>query len=84
MASAKVAISLPEDLLRLVDHECRLRGISRSEFLRAAVLELFSRQEERAAVATYVAGYKSDPEDDEEIRVALETASAALVQETWE
>jgi Arc/MetJ-type ribon-helix-helix transcriptional regulator len=84
MASAKVAISLPEQLLRVVDHECRARGISRSEFLREAVLELFARQEERSAVATYLAGYERDPEDDEEIRAALTIASAGLAQETWE
>jgi metal-responsive CopG/Arc/MetJ family transcriptional regulator len=84
MASSKVAISLPEQLLRLVDVECRSRGVSRSEFFRVAVEELFHRQEERKAVGSYVAGYERDPESEEEIREALAAAAAAVTEEPWE
>lgn len=84
MASSKVAISLPEPLLRLVDLECRSRGISRSEFFRIAVDELFQRRRERDAARSYVAGYERDPEDEEEIREALATALAGVVEEPWE
>lgn len=84
MATSKVAISLSEELLRLVDRERRSRGMSRSEFFRVAVEELFHRQQERKAVGSYVAGYERDPESEEEIRDALAAAAAALTEEPWE
>jgi metal-responsive CopG/Arc/MetJ family transcriptional regulator len=78
-----VAISLPEELLRLVDAECRRRGVSRSEFIRMAVAETFRRAQDRARAEKYVAGYKAAPESDEEVSQALQQAAAVLSEEPW-
>jgi metal-responsive CopG/Arc/MetJ family transcriptional regulator len=83
MATEKIAISLPKELLRLIDLGARSKGLSRSEFIRQAIAELFRRQEERAAAERYVEGYRRTPEDDQEIHEALQTATAALAQEPW-
>jgi Arc/MetJ-type ribon-helix-helix transcriptional regulator len=58
----KIAISLPDELLRMIEAERKRRGLSRSEFLRAAVQEHFQRVAERSKEARYVAAYQADPE----------------------
>lgn len=58
----KIAISLPDQLLRMIELECKRRGMSRSEFLRVAVQEHFDRVAERKKEAAYVAAYRADPE----------------------
>jgi metal-responsive CopG/Arc/MetJ family transcriptional regulator len=81
---AKIAISLPEDLLRVVDEQRRANGISRSAFFRSAVEELSRRQREQDAAGRYVRGYLQHPESDEEIQEALQTSTAVLAAEPWE
>ncbi len=58
----KIAISLPDQLLRMIELERKQRGMSRSEFLRFAVQEHFARVAERNKEAAYVAAYRADPE----------------------
>lgn len=58
----KIAISLPDELLRLIEVERKRRGMSRSEFLRAAVQEHFERVADLRRDAAYVEAYGADPE----------------------
>jgi metal-responsive CopG/Arc/MetJ family transcriptional regulator len=81
--AVKIAISLPEDLLRVVDEQRLANGTSRSAFFRLAVEELSRRQREQDAAGRYVRGYLQHPESDEEIQEALQTATAVLAVEPW-
>jgi metal-responsive CopG/Arc/MetJ family transcriptional regulator len=84
MAVSKVAISLPPELLRLIDFECRARGINRSEFFRWAVSDLFRRRAERAADAEYEEAYRKHPEDPAESEAYLAIAAAAVGSLPWD
>ena len=81
---AKVAISLPEDILEVVEQERKARGESRSEFFRRAVEELLRQERERATVEKYIRGYQKMPETTEEIEAALSLTAPVLAEEPWE
>ena len=62
--SAKISISVPDDLLRDVE---RMRCVSRetrSDFFRRAAHSLLRQDRDREAVEQYVQGYVTDPESD--------------------
>lgn len=80
----KIAISLPEDLLEAAERERIARGESRSEFFRQALQNLLRQKRERDAIERYVAGYREQPETDEEVQAAYASSQAALAQEPWE
>ena len=84
MTTAKIAISLPDELLRLVDQERGAKALSRSEFIRAALVDSFARAEERQAALEYVRAYGDQPETEDEIEAALKSATALLATEPWE
>ena len=81
---AKVAISLPPHVLRIVDKECKARGESRSQFFRHAVEALLRQTNEQKAVQKYIQGYREQPETQAEIETANQTSQAVLSQEPWE
>jgi len=81
--SAKVAISLPEDILKAVEKERRARGESRSEFFRRAIERLLKQERESSAVREYVRGYREVPESAEEVETAHRIGSAVLAEEPW-
>ena len=64
--SAKITISLREDLLQDIERECLATGETRSEFFRRAVEALLRREWEREAIEQYVQGYLRQPETQEE------------------
>ena len=65
--SAKIAISLPQDLLQGIQAECEARGETRSEFFSRAVVLYLRCQRERELEERYVRGYLEMPESDEEV-----------------
>lgn len=79
--TSKVAISLPPELLRLVESERGRRGLTRSEFIRTALLEHFERVREREQVASYQESYRSEPED---LAGWTEIAAAAWSDNEWD
>ena len=81
--SAKVAISLPEHVLKAVEKERKARGESRSEFFRHAVERLLKQDQDSKAVEDYVQGYRSVPESREEIEQAHSAGVAVLAEEPW-
>jgi metal-responsive CopG/Arc/MetJ family transcriptional regulator len=81
--SAKVAISLPENVLKAVEKERKRRGESRSEFFRRAAEKLLKQEKESKKVETYILGYRNMPESAEEIEEVHKTGSTALAEEPW-
>ena len=82
--AAKIAISLPEDLLQGIDSRCKASGESRSAFLRRAVEVYLRRERERELEEQYVRGYQQFPETEEEIALATSMAHIALAENPWE
>ncbi len=79
MKSAKVAVSLPEDTLRAVEHARRRAGLTRSAVFQEAV-EIWLRQHVLDSdEKRYVKGYLRRPERSDEA-----AAVAAAVSATWE
>ena len=81
---AKVAISLPEDVLQAVEMERQAKGESRSQFFRRAVERLLLQERESSAVRDYVRGYQELPESAEEVEAAQRAGTAVLAEEPWE
>jgi metal-responsive CopG/Arc/MetJ family transcriptional regulator len=82
--TAKVAISLPEDLLVAVEMERRVKGESRSEFFRKAAETRLKQERESSAIRDYVRGYQQYPESAEEVEAADRAGSAVLAAEPWQ
>ena len=82
--TAKIAISLPEDVLAAVERERMGSGESRSEFFRRAVELLLRRQREQEMNELYVRAYQQMPETEEEVEAAWRAASNILAEEHWE
>ncbi|MBW1811714.1 MAG: ribbon-helix-helix protein, CopG family [Deltaproteobacteria bacterium] len=82
--SAKIAISLPKSLVRLMERERKRTGETRSAFVRRAVRLLFQEKEHMLQVSEYVEGYRAQPETEEEIATAEAEASELFSREPWE
>ena len=82
--TAKIAISLPEDVLNAVEREREGSGESRSQFFRRAVETLLSHRRERERSEQYVRAYQQAPETREEVEAARQAASAILAEEPWQ
>jgi len=81
---AKIAISLPEEVLAAVEQQRKDSGESRSEFFRRAAEMLLRRQREQEMSDRYVEAYRRMPETEEEVEAARSAASAILAGEPWE
>jgi metal-responsive CopG/Arc/MetJ family transcriptional regulator len=81
--STKVAISLPEQVLKAIEKERKARGESRSEFFRRAAEKLLKQEQESKAVETYIRGYCVLPESAGEVETVHRAGVAVLAQEPW-
>jgi len=81
--TAKIAISLPEDVLKAVERERGESGESRSEFFRRAVEMLLRRRREQEMSQQYVRAYQRMPETKEEVAAAYRAANNILAEEPW-
>ncbi|MBA7560317.1 hypothetical protein ES708_01942 [subsurface metagenome] len=81
--SAKVAISLPEDVLEAVETERKVKGESRSQFFRRAIERLLKQERDSLAVKDYVRGYQEVPESAEEVEAVHRVGIAVLAEEPW-
>jgi metal-responsive CopG/Arc/MetJ family transcriptional regulator len=81
---AKIAISLPEEVLDAVERERRDSGESRSQFFRRAAEILLRRRREQELNTQYIRAYQQTPETKEEIEAARRAASDILAEEPWE
>lgn len=82
--TAKIAISLPDDLLWKVDREREASRETRSGFFRRAVEALLRREREREMEEQYVRGYLEMPETDEEVEWIQAAGLAVLAREPWD
>jgi len=82
--SAKVAISLPMDVLKAVEMERKAKGESRSRFFRRAIERLLKEERGSSAIQSYIRGYREIPESAEEVEAAHRLGSAVLAEEPWE
>ena len=81
--STKVAISLPEHVLKAVERERKARGESRSEFFRRAAERLLKQEQESKAVEKYIQGYCDMPESADEVEAIHRAGTAVLAREPW-
>ena len=81
---AKIAISLPDEVLDAVEKERLASGISRSEYFRRTVEEHLRREREKEDVARYIQGYLDNPETPEELAWSQATITYAFDDESWE
>ena len=81
--STKVAISLPENVLKDIEKERKDRGESRSEFFRRAAEKLLKHEKESKAVKTYVHGYTIMPESVEDVKTVHQAGVNVLAGEPW-
>jgi len=81
--AAKIAISLPDKLLRAAERERKTRRESRSQFFRRAVEALLQQEQERVDIAQYVRGYREHPETAEEIEQARRQSKRGFDANPW-
>ncbi len=81
--SAKIAISLPEELLEEIEKERLTREVSRSEFFRRALETFLHQEREREAIEQYVQGYLRDPETADELGWVEATSQEVLTKYPW-
>ncbi|MBI4337472.1 MAG: ribbon-helix-helix protein, CopG family [Chloroflexi bacterium] len=82
--TAKVAISLPEELLKSIEEHRKASGESRSQLFRRAVEEFLKRQREREDIERYVQGYLDNPETAEDMAMAESDIQPALAEIPWD
>lgn len=82
--TAKISISLPDQVLDRADRARRDSGETRSELFRRALEALFREQERKAAVRRYLDGYVAEPETDYEVAATESTAQEAWQQQDWQ
>jgi metal-responsive CopG/Arc/MetJ family transcriptional regulator len=81
---AKIAISIPDELLEAVEQERQSTGASRSQVFRCAVEEHLRRAKEREDVQQYIRSYQEYPETRVERAVAESTLHFAFDEDSWE
>ncbi|MEW6142514.1 MAG: ribbon-helix-helix protein, CopG family [Chloroflexota bacterium] len=82
--TAKVAISLPEEVLNEVERERGESGESRSQFFRRAVEALLERRRSLEMSARYTRAYEQVPETRQEVEAARRAAGSILSEEPWQ
>jgi metal-responsive CopG/Arc/MetJ family transcriptional regulator len=83
MNTAKVAISLPVEVLERVER-ARHPGQSRSEFIARAIEAYLGSEQARAEAEAYARGYELFPETAEEIEEVDRLGAAVLAREPWD
>ena len=82
--TAKIAISLPKEVLTAVEKEREGSGESRSQIFRRAVEMLLRQKKEQEMSEQYIRAYQQVPETQEEIAAARHAASTVLSEEPWQ
>ena len=81
---AKIAISLPDDVLQAVESERKLSGESRSEFFRRAAKALIKQKQREEHEREYIRVYTEMPETDEEFAGLRSASLAVLADLPWD
>ena len=81
--SARIAVSLPSDLLRAVERVRRTRRATRSGVVQEALKHWLDQQETKKLVEQYEAGYRLRPEETGDALGAERWSDEALASEDW-
>jgi metal-responsive CopG/Arc/MetJ family transcriptional regulator len=81
-STAKISISLPDELFRDVERVRSESAESRSDFFRRAAETLLRQNREKEAEARYVQGYLDHPETDDELAWA-KLGETMLAEVQW-
>jgi metal-responsive CopG/Arc/MetJ family transcriptional regulator len=81
--SAKIAISLPADLLNDIERERETDDKSRSEFIVQAVQEFLKNRRKQQQIERYIRGYELYPETEEEAELSSRIAAESMAQSPW-
>ncbi len=82
--SAKVAISVPKELLRKVERERRASGETRSAFFARAVAEFLAHQRAHKDIEAHIRSYQIHPEEGPEVEAISALGLKTLAREKWE
>ncbi|HEV8641043.1 MAG TPA: ribbon-helix-helix protein, CopG family [Methylomirabilota bacterium] len=82
-AATKVAVSIPDDLYRILERVRRARGKTRSAAIQEALRHWLDHEAQRALVREYEAGYRRKPEGRREVKAAEAAAIRLLAAEDW-
>ena len=82
---AKIAISLPDEVLEAVEKERlgRSKVLSRSEFIKRALEQYLRDEIERTLEEQYILGYLEQPETAEESEWLDEVATEVFANNPW-
>ncbi len=82
---AKIAISLPDEVLEAVEQERlgRSKVLSRSEFIKRAVQHYLQTESERSLEEQYIRGYLEQPETAEESEWLDKAAAEVFANNPW-
>ena len=81
---AKIAISLPDEILQNIENERLAIGETRSEFFRRAVETYFVLQRKEKDNEEYIGGYLNDPESNAELGWVEGSAQNVLKEYPWD
>ena len=81
---AKIAISLPDDVLKEIESERLATGETRSEFFRRAVKAYFQNKRKKEDIDRYIRGYLEHPETEEAAAWTSEALGRAWAENPWE
>lgn len=82
--AAKIAISLPDKLLRAAERKRKATRETRSQFFRRALETLLEKDRELEKERRYIEGYRKFPETEAEVAEADQLSMEALAREPWE
>ena len=82
---ARIAISLPDEVLEAVEKERlgRSKVLSRSEFIKRAVEQYLRIESERTMEEQYIRGYLEHPETEEDSEWLGEAAAEVFANNPW-
>lgn len=81
--AVKVAMTLPDDLYRIVEQVRKKTRKSRSAVLQDALRYWLSQQEQSVLIREYETGYRKKPETSREVKAAEAAAVRMLAAVEW-
>jgi metal-responsive CopG/Arc/MetJ family transcriptional regulator len=79
----KITISLPRDLIEIVERRQKACGDSRSEVIVHLLESALRREQELEEIDRYLRGYRELPETDDEVTVTDRVAAEAASWDPW-
>ena len=81
---AKIAISVPDEMLEAIEKERTVEGKTRSAFMCRAVKEYLLAKVERQKIEQYVKGYLDNPETTDEMASAEALTNVGFSESPWD